>query len=264
MSNGDGHYLYNPLRYRDFHPGSVGYFDTNGAWYKVTDLLEKDERFEPVDDASFVFDEPSEKMWKTVSSGSEAKASFGLDAGLSGALSAAPVDVEANAKHESGSTGQAALITTGVVKEQKFTELPGYYFKEWVRKNIKKLTTGKTGHDIQQHGLYAIYGTYSTQECAIKMKSGYTRDSGGGVGVGATSIGKIGASGSSLQHLKNEGWRTYQAKEVHESISLVGSQPNIIQGDEGLVVVYRGMGFKFHKMQRLRNTVSPSFRLPRR
>lgn len=258
--NGDGHYLYNPQRFKDFHPGSVGYFDSNGDWYHITDILEKDDRFEPVDH-SLAFAEPFESMWKTVSSGSEAETSFGLDAGLSGALSGAPVDVSANAKNKSGSTGQAALITTGVVKKERFQQGAHPIFKDWVKRNLKKLTTGQYADYIKEHGLYAIYTTWSTEECAIKLKSGYSRDTGGGVAVGATSIGKIGASGSSLKHLESEGWRTYKAKEVRERIYLPQSDlplTNRPQDDQGLVVVYSGMKFNFHTFQKFHSSVSLS------
>ncbi|KAL5342724.1 hypothetical protein BJX70DRAFT_394562 [Aspergillus crustosus] len=104
--NGDGHYLYTPQRYSLLHPGGM-------------------------DDNELALDEPSDSIWKTVSSGSEAESSLGLKGGLSGLLSSAPVDIEANAKNTSGSTGKAALITTGVVKNQRFTGTAGPSIAGW-------------------------------------------------------------------------------------------------------------------------------------
>jgi hypothetical protein len=215
--NGDGHYLYTPQRFSQLHPGSVGYFDHYGIWTQITDLAEegrpKRDGFTPID-CSLPLDEPTERLWKTVSSGSEAEASFGLTGGLSGALTAVPVDVSINAKNKSGSTGKAALITTSVVKNERFAGGAGPSIAAWVKENAKALVKSKYGDDIKDYGLWAIHTTWSTPECAITMKSGYSRDTSAGMDVGGTGVGKIGASGSSLKRLESEGWRTYEAKEV--------------------------------------------------
>lgn len=225
--NGDGHYLYTPIRYSLVHPGSVGYFDSTGGWTQITDLSEKGrpekDGFTGVDD-ELPLDEPSESMWRTVSSGSEAESSFGLNAGLSGLATAAPVDVEANAKNKSGSTGKAALITTEVVKNRKFTGQAGPSIAAWVKENAKTLVKSKYGDYIKQYGLWAIHTTWSTRECAITMESAHSRDTSAGLDVGATGVGKLGASGSSLKKLESKGWRTYEAKEASCTSDVPGCQ----------------------------------------
>ncbi|KAJ5691881.1 hypothetical protein N7462_001304 [Penicillium macrosclerotiorum] len=238
--NGDGHYLYTPQRFSQLHPGSVGYFDKYGIWNQITDVSvpgqpEKD-GFTPIG-RDLQRDKPTERMWKTVSSGSEAESSFGLDAGLSGALSAAPVDVSANAKNKSSTTGKAALITTGIVKNERFSGPVGPYIGGWVKKNAKTLVNGDFGDYIKEYGLWAIHTTWSTSECAITMTSGHSRDTSAGLDVGATGMGKVGASGSSLQKLEAEGWRTYKAEEE----------------DEGLVVSYGGAAFRLHTIKAFRS-----------
>jgi hypothetical protein len=133
--NGQGHYLYTPQTFSQLHPGSVGYFDAYGIWTQITDLAEegrpKRDGFSPID-CTLLLDEPTERMWKTVSSGSEAEASFGLTGGLSGALTAAPVDVSADAKNKSGSTGKAALITPSELKMDRFVGGAGQSITAWV------------------------------------------------------------------------------------------------------------------------------------
>jgi hypothetical protein len=258
--NGDGHYLYTPQKFSHLHPGSVGYFNKYGVWNQITDLSEggkKDARFTPFG-PTLTLDEPSESMWKTVSSGSEAESSFGLTGGLSGALSAAPVDVSANAKNKSGSTGKAALITTGVVKNERLLDSFGPSLAAWVKENAKALVASEFGDYIKDYGLWAIHTTWSTPECAIKLKSGYNSDTSAGMDVGGTGVGKIGASGSSLKKLESEGWRTYEAKEViHNPFPGQTSNSNFIQGDS-FVVSYGGAGFKLHTIQMFRSNVCPS------
>lgn len=220
--NGEGHFLYTPQRYSDLHPGSVGYFDGYGRWVQITDISEKGR---PEKDGftgikrPLTMDRPTESMWKTVSSGSEAESSFGLDAGLSGALSAAPVDVSANAKNKVGSTGKAALITTEVVKNERFAGAPGPSIAGWVKDNAKALVKSDYGDDIKDYGLWAIHTTWSTPECAITMESGHSRDTSAGAEVGATGVAKVGASGSSLKKLESKGWKTYEATEVMVMLS---------------------------------------------
>ncbi len=36
--NPEGTYLYSPLSFRKFHPGSVGFFDEYSSWNQITDL----------------------------------------------------------------------------------------------------------------------------------------------------------------------------------------------------------------------------------
>lgn len=262
--NGDGHYLYTPQKYSLLHPGSVGYFDKFGIWTQITDLSVKGQAekdgFKGIDD-DLVLGEPDEAMWKTVSSGSEAETSFGLEGGLSGALSAAPVDVSANAKNKSGSTGKAALITTEKVKNQRFTGAPGPSIAQWVKDNAKTLVKSKYGDYIKDYGLWAIHTTWSTPECAITLDSAHSRDTSAGVDVGGTGLGKIGASGSSLKKLESKGWRTYEAKEVTNTfpspLNYRALNANPMQADQGLVVSYGGAGFRLHKIQMFRgNNVS--------
>jgi len=243
--NGDGHYLYRPQRYSQLHPGAIGYFDKHGAWNLITDIsepgrtekdgftgLEKDLQYET----------PSERMWRTLSSGSEAESSFGLSGGLSGAMSAAPVDVSAEAKNKWGKTGKAALITTSMVKNEKFKPPFSTPIQRWVKKNAKALVNSDWGADIKQYGLWAIQTTWSTQECAITMKSAHSRDISAGLDIGATGVAKMGASGSSLAKLESEGWTTYEATE----------------GDQGLVVSFGGANYKLHTIKSIWSNVCVS------
>lgn len=222
--NSDGHYLYTPQRFSELHPGAVGYFNQYGTWCQITDLSEKGR---PEKDGytavvgELPMAEPSERMWKTVSSGSEAEASFGLKAGVSGVLAAAPVDASGNVSNKVGSTGKAALITTSMVKNEAFKGGVNGSIADWVKKNAKTLVKGRYGDDIKDYGLWAIHTTWSTPECAITMVSGHSRDTSAGVDVGGTGIGKVGASGSSLKKLEAEGWRVHEAKEVRQILSQI-------------------------------------------
>ncbi|KAE8424001.1 hypothetical protein BDV36DRAFT_290098 [Aspergillus pseudocaelatus] len=234
--NGPEHYLYNPQRYSKLHPGSVGYFDKYGIWNQITDLSQPGDRH----DIGFKgigkvlsYDVPTKSMWNDVSSGTEAESSFGLKGGLSGMVDAAPVEAEANASNKRGSSGTAALVTTEAVQNQRLEGGSGRLISDWVKKNGKILMKSNYGDEIRDYGLWVIHTTWSTPECAIKMNSAFHRNTSAGLGVGATDVGKIGGSGSSLKKLESKGWKSFQATE----------------SDQGLVVAYGGARFRLRTIR---------------
>ncbi|KAE8345556.1 hypothetical protein BDV24DRAFT_108506 [Aspergillus arachidicola] len=235
--NGKEHYLYTPQRYSKLHPGAVGYFDKYGFWNKITDLSQPgypdNVGFKSIGQV-LAFDEPTEYTWKTKSSGIEAETSFGLKGGLSGLLAAAaPVEAEVNVSNERGSSGTAALLTPEPVKNQRLEGGSSSLIRDWVKKNGKLLMKSRYGDEIRDYGLWVIHTTWSTPECAIKMESAFHRNTSAGLDVGATDVGKIGGSGSSLKKLESKGWKSYQATER----------------DQGLVVAYGGARFRLHTIR---------------
>ena len=264
--NGDGYYLYKPQPYARLHPGVVGFFDKHGGWTTITDVSipgqpEKDGY------TSFGFelekDTPQQANWDTRVSSSEAQNSFGVTGGLSGALSAAPVDVSAEAKNKWGQTGKAALIAEHVVIHERFRGPWGTPLKNWVKKNAKALVNSAWHEEIKTNGLWAINKTWSTDECKITMDSAHNRDTSGGFDVGATGVAKGGVNASSEAKSESQGWTTFKSSEVCIQVSTCHSydhRTNDIQGDQGLVVSYGGNGFKLSTFTKFftKNVSSPT------
>lgn len=248
-SHGEGHYLFRPQPYSECHPGAVGYFDNHGTFHKITDIsdpeLPKKDKFT---EYGYTMERmPSrEEGWKTRSSGSEAAHSFGLDAGLSGALSAAPIDVSAEAKNKWGKTGKAALVAEGAVMNEKFRLFSRGPLADWVKANAKTLVNGPHRREIEEYGLWAISKTWSTQECKITMESAHDRNTSGGLKVGATGVANGGGSGSSSVKTNSEGWTVYKASEVCITKSPTWSCANFLRTTEHLLF----------------RTVEPDLRLP--
>jgi hypothetical protein len=214
---GDGYYLFRPQPFSECHPGAIGYFDKHGTFQKITDLSEPGL---PKKDGFTDFSRTLERMpsreegWRTRASGSEAAYSFGVDAGLSGALSAAPIDISVEAENKWGKTGKAALVAEDVVVNEKFRVYPRGPLEDWVKANAKTLVKGEHRKEISDHGLWAISKTWSTKECKINMESAHNQDTGGGLKIGATGIANGGGSGSSSVKTNSEGWTVYKASEV--------------------------------------------------
>ncbi|KAJ5344843.1 hypothetical protein N7452_002847 [Penicillium brevicompactum] len=236
--NGDGYYLYKPQPYAEIHPGVIGFFDRHGGWTTITDLsipgrVEKD----GYTSLGVAWDshDPSEADWNTRASSSEAEHSFGVNGGLSGALSAAPVDVSAEAKNKWGQTGKAALIAEHAVINEKFRGAWNTPITNWVKANAKALVNSAWKGDIKEHGLWAVNKTWSTQECKITMDSAHHRDTSAGFKAGATGIAEGGLEGSSAVKGDSSGWTTFKASE----------------NDKGLVVSYGGNGFRLSSFTKL-------------
>lgn len=158
-ANSEGRFLYYPQRYTDLHPGSVGFFDRSGSWNQIADLSNpesvKNAGLTPFD-RPLTMHEPREVMWKTKSSESEDERSIRGTGGLSGAMSAAPVDVSSEGKYKKGSMKKAALVTGHLVKHQKYKYPFGMPIGSWVQKNGHTLAKGDWGKCIDQYGLLAI------------------------------------------------------------------------------------------------------------
>ncbi|RJE19948.1 hypothetical protein PHISCL_07712 [Aspergillus sclerotialis] len=239
-ANSEGRFLYYPQRYTDLHPGSVGFFDRSGSWNEIADLSKpeslKEAKLTPFN-RTLTMLEPREIMWKTKSSESEDEQSIRGTGGLSGAMSAAPVDVSSEGKYKKGSMKKAALVTGHLVKHQKYKPPFGHPIGDWIKTNGNTLAKGDWRKDIEKYGLWAIQETWVTPECAITMTSDSSRDFNLGLDVGATGFGKLGAGGSSLAKLKSEGWSTYEAKE----------------GDKGLVVSFWGVYYRMRTFSKFFN-----------
>lgn len=216
-NNGSGYFLFRPQPFNKCHPGAIGTFNQNGVFQQITDLSEPGR---PEKDGYTAFGDtliraPSRtSTWDKISTDSETANSLGVEGGLSGALSAAPVDVSAEAKNKWGKTGKAALITKNIIFEEGFEDAPTGPVHDWIKANAKALTKGKWRMEIADHGLWIISRTWSTNECQIKMESAHSRDTSGGFSVGATGIAKGGANASSSAKSNSEGWTTYTASEV--------------------------------------------------
>ncbi|KAJ6003012.1 hypothetical protein N7451_005559 [Penicillium sp. IBT 35674x] len=235
MSGHEGYYLLVPHSYDKIHPGVVGYFDKNGLWHTITDVSEKGR---PERDSLSSFDTElklaltDSAQWNYRTSGKDAETSFGLSAGLTGALASAPIDVSAEAKNKSSSSGKAALITEELVKTDRFESSVRKPMRLWLQENVQTLVDSNHEDDIRDYGVWAIHTTWSTPECAIIMQSAHTRDTSAGVDLGATGVAKAGASGSSLSKLQAKNWSTYSAEQGKE---------------KGLVVAIGGTQFKMKR-----------------
>jgi hypothetical protein len=207
--------LYTPQPYRLFHPGSVGYFDSNGSWNPIADLSSPEDLaetgYKPV--AERLERAPPEKsiQWgPKISSKTKAK-KLGLKAAVSAAVATAiPIGIGTWYRFTSQEEGGAVLLTKTPLRHEKY-----YYespFKGWIRDNATLLVEKRK--EILEYGLWIVTSTWSTEECAINVWS----EAEHGVGVGfkssAVGFGEVAPSGDYYEDDQDGSWLKIKAEKV--------------------------------------------------
>lgn len=224
--NPEGTYLYSPPTFRKFHPGSVGFFDEYSGWNQITDLSKEGQPeadgFTPLKKLLARDQRPKAAMWKTRSSESEAGQHIKLSGGLSAAAAAAvPVDVSADGKRKTSTSGKAALVTGSTAMREKVLAPFDKPVSTWASENAQALLDSDFAPDIAKNGIWIIQHAWVTDECAINMTHSSDKEIEVGLDIAATGIAKASAGGGTFDKLKNEGWTTYKSEGVSQIINYI-------------------------------------------
>ncbi|KAL7799321.1 hypothetical protein V8C43DRAFT_313363 [Trichoderma afarasin] len=160
--------LYKKVTTRDIHPGSCGYFDSEGDWNTITDLSS------PQDLVSQGWAIPDEEIYDSNGPGSTIwgpKSSNSVQARCIGGTAIANETVTSlrtsiTVSFESKSDQGAVLFTANpVLRHQVGDELSAL---QWMAENTPEM---KRRHKniIKKHGLWIVTKIYSTRRCAIAV-----------------------------------------------------------------------------------------------
>jgi hypothetical protein len=231
--NSEGTYLYSPPLFREFYPGSCGFFDSTGGWKEITNLTDpeqvKSKGYSPVRVVLDRKKNPQSSVWESRTSNGSSKRGGRAAPGFSGALTAGvPVDASVEGKGHSGRSGKAALVTGPSVTKE---EIDGPFDEpvvDWVKANAVRLVGSDWAREIKKNGLWVIQIAYVTQECGVRMLNETDRDFNLALDIGVTGVGKLGVGGEWSEKLESVGWTTFKATTE----------------DKGLVVSFAGIHFK--------------------
>lgn len=221
--------VYRPLPYREFHPGSVGYFDTNGDWNHITDLSSPEslqaDQYSPPREALQLATPDNRIEWGPKASRNIHARHTALKAGVSPAVATVlPTDVSAHFTYSNATAGGALLLTTPPITRQRY-----YYetpFKRWVHDNAETLLRRR--EEITTYGLWIVCSTYATRDCAIHLWDERSREVDVGFDLGLDGVGELGPAGGWKLGSAQGGWERYSSDET----------------DAGRVVFFGGLFFR--------------------
>lgn len=207
--------LYTPLPFRNFHPGSCGYFDVHGSWNPIADLSDpstlSSQGYSPVPEELHRASPETALQWGPKISETTKAHRLSAEAGISAGLAAAlPVDLGAWYNFSSVREGGAVLLTKAPVRHERF-----YYespFKAWVRQNAVNVVTKRK--EVLESGLWIVTSTWTTDECAINVWNGVGKGVNVGFKTGVVEIGELAPSGEWWENGSDGGWIRAKALEV--------------------------------------------------
>ncbi|PYI02627.1 hypothetical protein BO78DRAFT_351287, partial [Aspergillus sclerotiicarbonarius CBS 121057] len=185
--------LYKKVTADKIFPGACGYFDSDGDWQTLVNLmdptslsrqnltaLEKDE--EGGEESSTC--EPEILTWGPKQSGSIRSSSVGGEIGLS--VGVAPVEPSVNMSFESDNQESAVLITESPVSKRHIKH--EVRAEQWMAANTRTMA-GQYSEILKRHGIWIVTKTYCTQRCAIAVMT--TRTSKVEIGLSADVQGVL-------------------------------------------------------------------------
>lgn len=207
--------VYRPIPFRDFHPGSVGYFDANGEWNIITDLSNattlQSSNLSPVPEPLQRAPTDSHIEWGPKASRNINSRKAEFSAGVSPALATVlPANASAHLTFYNSTTGGALLLTTPpITHERLYHETP---FKRWVHNNAVELVRQR--EELLEYGLWIVLSTHTTSDCAIHVWDDAQKTVDVGFDVSVDAVGELGPAGGWTIGRGDGGWERYTATGV--------------------------------------------------
>ncbi|KAF3072002.1 hypothetical protein CFAM422_005759 [Trichoderma lentiforme] len=160
--------LYKQVTTRDIHPGSCGYFDSEGDWNTITDLSSPQDLISQgwaiPDEGIYDNNGPGSTTWGPKSSNSIRTRCIGGTARAT--ETATSLKTSITVSFESKSDQGAVLFTENpVLRHQVGDELSAL---QWMAENTPEMRR-RHKNIIKTHGLWIVTKIYSTRRCAIAI-----------------------------------------------------------------------------------------------
>ncbi|KAL6802263.1 hypothetical protein J3E68DRAFT_395675 [Trichoderma sp. SZMC 28012] len=159
--------LYKKVTTPEIHPGSCGYFDSEGDWRSITDLSNPQDLNSQgwtIPDDIHDNKGPRSTTWGPKSSSSIQNYSLGGNSQAGG--TAAALRTSMSMSYENTSDQGAILCTESpVTRHQIGDELSAV---QWMAENTAEMMR-RHKHIIKRHGVWIVTKTYSTRRCAITI-----------------------------------------------------------------------------------------------
>ncbi|KAH6991512.1 hypothetical protein BKA56DRAFT_230390 [Ilyonectria sp. MPI-CAGE-AT-0026] len=213
--------LYLPVPSSQFHPGTIGYFDSAGAWNPVGDMSTPSTLPSTLTsiDTSDLAQAPSQRqIWgpklgiETRGRAVDLSAGIGAIPLLAATGGAVPFDVSACFRFQSAKDKGAILLTSGpVVHERYYHKEP---FLQWMRQNARNLATAYP--EVKNHGVWIVTSTWAAKDASVNCWKSPAKAVDVGFSATALEFGEVAPKGSWLHAGSAEGWVTARSDEDNQ------------------------------------------------
>ncbi|KAH7131617.1 hypothetical protein B0J13DRAFT_107361 [Dactylonectria estremocensis] len=238
--------LYLPVPWSQFHPGTIGYFDSTGAWNPIGDISAPSTLPSTLTsiDTSDLSQAPSQQQIWGPKLGNETRGrSVDLSVGigaiplLAATRGAAPFDISACFRFQSANDKGAVLLTSGpVVHERYYHREP---FLQWMRQNARNLATAYP--EVKSHGVWIVTSTWAAKDASVNCWTCSTKEVDVGFSTTALEFGEVAPKGSWLHAGSAEGWITARSDE----------------NNQGNVIFFHGIRFTWVSVRGLKQEKNP-------
>ncbi|KAM0344801.1 hypothetical protein ACHAPU_007177 [Fusarium lateritium] len=236
--------LYLPVPSSEFQPGSIGYFDSTGAWNPIGNITTQSNLppgLSPIDETTLNRAPADEQIWGPKLGTETRGRAVDLSAGVGSipmlAASALPFDISACFRFQSDKDHGAVLLTTGpVVHDRLYHKEP---LLQWMKQNAKSVT--KSHPEVRDHGLWIITSTWTAENVSTNCWNSKDKSVDVGFSTTALEFGEVAPKGTYLHGGSSEGWITTQSGE----------------NENGHVVFFHGIRFTWVPVRGLAEKKSP-------
>ncbi|KAF3013211.1 hypothetical protein E8E14_005134 [Neopestalotiopsis sp. 37M] len=181
--------LFKKVTAEDMHPGSCGYFDSEGDWVQAVDLTLPShdllsEGWEAPEDRIHHDRAPVALIWGPKTSGEVHVNRMGGTFGAATVVT--PVEASITTSYENvGDRGAVLAVESPVLKHQIGDEEAAL---RWMTANTQRIMLSY-GSAMEQHGFWIVTKTYTSRRCAVAVMSG--KSSAVAIGLGMTIPGLL-------------------------------------------------------------------------
>lgn len=206
----EGHAIFPCISAEDLKPGVCGYFDRDGDWRKIADILNKEEaeaqELDHQENVTIV--NPAGK--KSVEKWGVRKSEHmkRVEVQGKGGTTQQGVTLSSSVTYKSTKQEGVVLVTRGNIKRAHTDAESEYKFLQWMNKNASKII--KTHPNVQERGVWIITKTTSVPHRAFALVRSSDSEIGFSAAADVANAASIEPSATWWESQKDDMWKDHQ------------------------------------------------------
>lgn len=201
----EGHALYKKVSVTELKPGTCGFFDEQGDWQMIADLIEPEGELYSSVSGIRRTEDPGREEWLLRKSASMYRCEPKISADI--AAPALPAGGGVTVGYKTSSGQGAILVTDGNVIHTQAN--PSSKMCEWLKKNGKKVM--ENNPNAAEKGVWIVTKTYSAKRRALALLLSKDSEVTLNINALADNVGKVEATAGWWQSHVGGAWNTHDA-----------------------------------------------------